>query len=111
MKIKYSKHIPFKGFKAINLFGIIVVRKGSKVDGQTINHEKIHTKQMRELLYIPFYILYGAEWLIKLLFHGRKSYYNVSFEREAYDNDADFHYLENRKPYNWLKYLWNEKKK
>lgn len=33
--------IPFKGYKAINLFGIIFTRKDlNEID---INHEKIHT--------------------------------------------------------------------
>lgn len=40
MKIIYNKWIPFKGFCAINLFGVIFARKGCKVTPRTINHEK-----------------------------------------------------------------------
>jgi hypothetical protein len=40
---------------------------------------------MKEMLYIPFYLWYGVEWLIKLLCKGN-AYRNLSFEREAYDN-------------------------
>ena len=64
MKIIINKIIPFKGFKCINLFGILFCRKQlNKID---INHEAIHTKQMQEMLYIPFYIWYVIEYLIKL---------------------------------------------
>jgi hypothetical protein len=40
---------------------------------------------MKEILYIPFYLWYGVEWLIKLFYKGN-AYRNLSFEREAYDN-------------------------
>ena len=48
MKIIYNKIIPFKGFLAINLFGFLFARK--KLTEVNINHEKIHTEQMKELL-------------------------------------------------------------
>ena len=58
MKIIYNKIIPFKGYLAINLFGIIFVRKEYKnyINKTIINHEQIHTEQMKELGYIFFYI-------------------------------------------------------
>lgn len=62
MKLIYNNIIPFKGFKAINLFGLCFVRKGMKMSDKDINHEKIHTAQMKELLYLPFYLLYFGEW-------------------------------------------------
>jgi hypothetical protein len=34
--------IPFKGYKAINLFGIIFARE--KLNEIDINHERIHTR-------------------------------------------------------------------
>ena len=64
MKIKYSKIIPFKGFYAINLFGTYFIRKefeGKSVPKKTLNHEAIHTEQMKELGYIFFYIWYFIE--------------------------------------------------
>lgn len=70
---------------------------------KTINHESIHIKQQQELLVIPFYILYILEWFIKLFFYGKQSYYNISFEREAYSNEYDKNYLKNRKNYSWIK--------
>lgn len=107
MKIKYSKIIPFKGFYAINLFGTYFIReeyKDEKISKKTLNHEAIHTEQMKELGYIFFYIWYFIEWLIQLILHGSTAYYWISFEREAYDNDKNYKYLNRRKHYNWLKY-------
>jgi len=43
MKIIYNNIIPFKGFKAINLFGLIFVRRGSKFGVIDKSHEQIHT--------------------------------------------------------------------
>lgn len=107
MKIKYSKLIPFKGFYAINLFGTYFIRKefeGEPVPKSTLNHEAIHTEQMKELGYIFFYIWYFIEWLIRLIINGRYAYYCLSFEREAFDNEKDPRYLRYRKRYKWLKY-------
>ena len=50
MKIIYSTLLPVKGFRAINLFGIVFARKDQpKLDEHIINHESIHTRQMPEL--------------------------------------------------------------
>lgn len=100
MKIIYNKIIPFKGFLAINLFGIIFARK--PLNQYVVNHEKIHTAQMKELAYIFFYILYVLEWFIKLFIYGSKAYYNISFEKEAYKNMYNLEYLKTRKHYSWV---------
>lgn len=104
MKIVRNNIIPFKGFLAINLFGILFVRGDSYISPQVINHEKIHTAQMRELLYIPFYLWYVLEWIIRLFMKGN-AYRNISFEREAYTNEKDSDYLSHRNPFAFLKYL------
>lgn len=74
-------------------------RKAARI----INHESIHIKQQEEMLILPFYIWYVTEWFIKLFFYGKQAYYNISFEREAYDNDDNLSYLSNRKHYAWIK--------
>ena len=111
MKVIFNNFIPFKGFAAINLFGVFFVRNGvyknNSLPKKTINHESIHTHQMRELGYIFFYIWYFIEWLLLLPTFGKKAYYNISFEREAYDNERKYKYLENRKHYSWFKYYVN----
>lgn len=43
MKIIYNNIIPFPGFAAINLFGIMFARNGVNITNKTINHESIHT--------------------------------------------------------------------
>lgn len=62
MKIIYNRFIPFKGFKAVNLFGIVFARRECRPLSDTIvRHENIHTAQMRELFYVGFYLLYLFE--------------------------------------------------
>lgn len=119
MKVIVNEYIPFKGFIAFNFFGIIFVRldeylKFDKLHNKhaydvILNHEKIHTEQMKELLYIFFYLIYCVEYLIKFIccFNFHKAYHNVSFEKEAFDNEFNLKYLENRKRYNWIKYLFH----
>lgn len=85
MKILYNTLIPFPGFTAINLFGVIFARKECEpLSKQTLNHEAIHTAQMKEMLYVGFYLWYVIEWLVKLFIYGEQAYRNISFEREAY---------------------------
>ena len=104
MKIIENKIIPFPGYKAINLFGILFVREGAKISEQDLNHESIHTAQMKEMLYIFFYIWYIVEWVIRLFKKGN-AYRNISFEQEAYNNEGNLEYLNNRKHYEQFKYL------
>ena len=98
--------MPFKGFAAINLFGVVFARKEcKKLHWSTINHESIHTAQMKEMLYIFFYLWYGVEWLIRWVgcgFNSEEAYRNILFEREAYTNDGNLDYLESRKLFSWL---------
>lgn len=94
-----NRIIPFPGFKAINLFGIIFIRKEckDKLTAVDINHECIHTAQMKELLYVFFYLIYLIEWLFQLIGSPRTAYWNLSFEREAYGNEKNLDYLKTRK--------------
>lgn len=108
MKIYYSKHFPPKGFAAINLFGVIIGRKEyGNLSRYELNHEKIHSRQIVEMLWIFFYLLYFAEWLIRLVQYRDRitAYYNISFEREAYSNDKNLDYLKNRNWYSFINYI------
>ena len=105
MKIIRQSILPPKGFLAINLFGLLFCKKDAKINDVIVNHESIHTAQMKEMLYIPFYLWYVTEWLVKLLFKGN-AYRNISFEREAYDNQYNLNYLKERKHYSWIKRLF-----
>lgn len=85
----------------LNFFGLFLTRDKSWIDKYVINHEKIHTAQQRELLWIPFYVIYMIEWLIRLCRFGscNSAYMNISFEREAYSNGKNLDYLSSRKKY------------
>lgn len=106
--ILISKHIVPKGFTGIALFPFIFLReKQLKKNEILINHEKIHLKQQLELLIVLFYIFYGLEWLIKFLKYkdGYTTYQNLSFEREAYQNEHNLEYMKTRKFWAFLKYM------
>jgi len=106
MKIIYNNMIPFgKKFIAINIFGILFAKEHLK--GDMLNHEAIHTAQMKELLYIPFYLLYFIDWTVRLFQYGfsTKAYYNISFEQEAYNNMDNLSYLSSRKPFSFVRYM------
>ena len=101
MKIVYNNIIPFKGFTAINLFGVLFVRSEykEKLNEEILNHEAIHTAQMKELAYVGFYIIYVLEWIYRLIFHTNTAYRGISFEREAYNNQGYREYTSYRKPF------------
>lgn len=100
MKIIRNSLIPRRGFAAMNLFGLLFVRKGVILDPVILNHERIHTRQQLELLFLPFLLVYLGEWQFRWLtngFNGLKAYRSISFEREAYDHQNDLTYLSRRR--------------
>lgn len=108
MKVIYNDVIPFKGYKCVNLFGVLFVRKGLGMSDVDLNHEAIHTAQMKEMLFVFFYLWYITEWFVRLFLKGR-AYRNISFEREVYGNENNLSYLKIRKRFGWTEYLWNKK--
>lgn len=103
MRVIENDIIPFRGFTAINICGIVFARRESwcKLNGlrqdAVLQHESIHTAQMLELGFLGFYIAYFCEWAYRLIFHTKTAYRGISFEREAYDHEHDYGYLFNRK--------------
>ncbi|MDR2384366.1 MAG: hypothetical protein LBD80_01700 [Tannerella sp.] len=100
MRVIYNNIIPFRGFSAMMLCGVIFARKSAKpLSKPTINHEEIHAAQARECGgYILFYLRYIAQWL-------RYGYRNCPFEREAYDNQYNLDYLTSRRAFAWKNYV------
>lgn len=98
-----NKYIPFTGFRACNIFGVLFVRGDGKLSEKTLNHEAIHTAQWKELWYIGFLLWYVIEWLIRL--PRGNAYRNISFEREAYANDKNLTYLQTRERFAFIKYI------
>jgi hypothetical protein len=82
---------------AMALYPFVLTNPRKHVDKVIINHECIHLRQQLELLIIPFYIIYLTELILK-------GYRNISFEREAYENDKNPMYLKQRKLYSWIRY-------
>lgn len=102
-----NRFIPLKGFAAVNLCGLIFVRRDASFTPDDLRHERIHTRQMLELLVVPFYLLYLAEWLVRLVQqrHFLRAYLSISFEREAYAHQREADYLLRRRHFAWLRYL------
>jgi hypothetical protein len=110
MKIVYNDIIPFGSYLAINVFGVVFVKRKYKnhFTRFTRNHEYVHTLQMRELLFVPFYLWYVVEWIAKLLWYAdsKKAYKSISFEREANANERDDDYPSKRKHYAFTQRLF-----
>jgi len=108
MVIVFSKCLVPKRFVGITIFPFVILRnKNLKNDNVLLYHERIHLKQQLEMLVVFFFVWYGIEFLIRFIRHKNRfiAYRNISFEREAYANERDFKYLENRTWLAFLKYL------
>lgn len=103
-----SKFIVPKGFVGITFYPFIFLKTASLKENKVlINHEKIHLQQQLELLVVFFYAFYIVEWLFKLFKYRdrRIAYKNLSFEREAYQNEDNLLYLKKRNILGFRKYL------
>ncbi|WP_301902529.1 MULTISPECIES: hypothetical protein [Alistipes] len=96
MKIIYNSLIPFRGYKAMMLFGVIFARKKFKpLSAVTVNHESIHAAQAKDC---HGYFLYYCRYIWQWICHGYKG---NPFEIEAKTHERDLNYLYNRKPEAW----------
>jgi hypothetical protein len=59
------------------------------------------------MLVIPFFLWYGLEYLIRFIQYRdwKTAYLNISFEREAYQNEKNLHYLKLRSFWDFIKFL------
>ena len=102
------KHFFYKNYVGLSLWPFIILKEGAlRTDDVLINHERIHLRQQRELLLVPFYILYFSEWILRTVLYldSYRAYQNISFEREAYANERDMEYLSKRKRFGFMQYL------
>lgn len=123
--------IPFRGFVAITLWPFIFVRRQTwaRFTNDVLRHKRIHGRQQVEMLFVgtvvadilafsgcgwwsllalPLFLwLYGMEWLLGMFCFGnsKTAYRNISFEREACNNELDADYLAKRRPFASLRYL------
>ncbi len=112
MKWKYPVFVvPSLPANGMALFPFILVQKEkSRYDEVMIQHEIIHLRQQLELLVLPFYFFYLANYLYNRTIYSNhhEAYLNIVFEREAYANDAFPDYLLRRKLFSWIRYLKNQ---
>ena len=96
---------------------------------KTVNHELSHCAQQREMLLVGillalilcvfgcgwwslfalplFFYWYGIEWGIRygLYRNGWEAYRNIAFEQEAYLNQGNETYTDERNDFAWVMYL------
>jgi hypothetical protein len=97
-----------KNFNGMTLWPFVVLKHPSlKEDAIFLNHEQIHLRQQVEMLVVFFYLWYGIEFLARWIQYGNrhKAYRNISFEREAYQNETNFNYLKTRRLYKFLNFI------
>lgn len=98
------------GFQAwvygITIFPFIFSRRAMKGNALHFNHESIHLKQELECLLIFYPIFYFGHYgylrFFKKMNH-MTAYRNICFEKEAYCNQKNLFYLQNRKMYSWIR--------
>lgn len=107
IRTRLTKWITFGFASGITLFPFVLIRPGILLTRRLVVHERIHLQQQKELLIIPFFLLYLLEYIFNLIKYKNhyKAYFLISFEQEAYLNDKNIQYFKHRKPFSWLKYL------
>jgi len=87
---------------AITLYPFIICK--GDINKITLNHEKIHLAQQRELWLVGFYLLYAFYWVrarVFLRMSSQEAYMAIPFEVEAYAQQHDEDYLEKRERFSW----------
>ena len=107
--ILISKYLIPNRYSGLAIYPFIFLKNKSLSDNyELINHERIHLKQQIELLWIFFFLWYVIEFLFHLirLRDWNKAYHTISFEKEAYQNENNATYIQNRKFWAFTKYLF-----
>jgi len=103
-----SKYLVPKSFRGLTVFPFVVLRERKAQDYLVLmNHERIHLRQQIELLVLPFFVIYGLDYLVKLIRYRNRNlaYRNVVFEREAYENENDLTYFKSRSYWRFMSYI------
>ncbi len=87
---------------AITLGFIVLSRE--EMDARVRRHETIHFQQYLETLFIGFILLYAWDWILNRIRFGdgEIAYYAIRSEIEAYENEEDEDYLQNRIRWAWI---------
>ena len=108
MFVIIAPYLFHKNFRGMAIFPFVFLRdKSLKNNEKILNHECIHLRQQLELLWILFFICYGLEFVFRWIEYRdrKKAYLNISFEREAYQNEENINYLKSRKIFAFYTYL------
>ena len=91
----------------MTVYPFLFVKKDACLSLKTERHEMIHAEQQKEMLLVFFYLWYLFEFVVRLIQYRNRNaaYKNISFEREAYDNERNTAYLKERKRYSFISYL------
>jgi hypothetical protein len=108
MFVIVAKYLIPKGFRGMTVFPFVFLKyRFDSANKVLVNHEKIHIRQQLELLVLPFFVWYLVEYAVRLLQYknANLAYRNISFEREAYENELNLDYLKNRSIFSFLNYI------
>lgn len=97
---------PFMKPAAMTLYPFVLVnKKVLKANLILLQHEQIHLQQQKELLILPFYVIYLLCYLYNLwrFKDHYTAYMQIPFEREAYRHETETDYMARRKFWAWLK--------
>ena len=95
----------FINIRAITLWPFIIYK--DKADEVSLNHERIHIEQQKELWVIGFYALYVYYWLKNMVvfrLNPYEAYKTIPFEYEAYYNQENMEYTATRERFGWRKF-------
>lgn len=90
---------------AFTIYPFIIGTSWKKNQPILMNHEKIHLKQEKELLIIPFLIVHVLSFFLILIRRLSivKAYKTSVFEREAFAHEENLEYLNTRKLFAWIR--------
>ncbi len=106
--VKNTLHLPWLFYDGMAFYPFIFLKnKKLKADKILLNHEHIHLQQQLELAVVFFYLIYFINYCVNLVVfkNHNKAYRNIVFEREAFANQKNMLYLQQRKRFAFLKYL------
>ena len=103
----YTRKKIFNYYTGLSFFIFIWICKLTKDEVKLVRHEKIHFLQQIELMFIFHWILYAYFYLAaRYRGHGHYIAYRYNpFEIEAFDNDQNPDYLQQRRAFAWLNYV------
>ncbi|WGK65434.1 hypothetical protein [Croceiramulus getboli] len=95
-------------FVGLTIYPFVILKEETlKTDQVFLNHESIHLRQQLEMGILPFFVWYSVEFIIRYLRTGNAytAYRAISFEQEAYTEESNGAYLQERKFWAFLRFI------